>query len=96
MISAADGAVISEIKIGDNINATPAILDGRIYVGAFNGKLYCLGESGPADQKTVAPVPPAQTPAPVRSRLKIRRARRHPKTAPALPITPAIPNDPAS
>ena len=33
---------ISELKIGDNINATPAILGGRIYIGAFNGKLYCL------------------------------------------------------
>ena len=22
--------------------ATPAVLDGRIYIGAFNGKLYCL------------------------------------------------------
>jgi outer membrane protein assembly factor BamB len=30
------------LKIGDNINATPAILGGRIYIGAFNGKLYCL------------------------------------------------------
>ena len=34
--------LISELKIGDNINSTPAILDGRIYIGAFNGKLYCL------------------------------------------------------
>ena len=25
-----------------DINATPAILGGRIYIGAFNGKLYCL------------------------------------------------------
>ena len=41
-ISADDGESISELKIGDNINATPAILDGRIYIGAFNGKLYCL------------------------------------------------------
>ena len=41
-ISADDGAAISELKIGDNINATPAILGGRIYIGAFNGKLYCL------------------------------------------------------
>jgi hypothetical protein len=31
------------LKIGENINSTPAILDGRIYIGAFNGKLYCLG-----------------------------------------------------
>ena len=37
-----DGSSISELKIGDNINATPAVLGGRIYIGAFNGKLYCL------------------------------------------------------
>jgi outer membrane protein assembly factor BamB len=41
-VSAEDGKPISELKIGDNINATPAILGGRIYIGAFNGKLYCL------------------------------------------------------
>jgi hypothetical protein len=42
LLSAADGKEISELKIGDNVNSTPAVLDGRIYVGAFNGKLYCL------------------------------------------------------
>jgi outer membrane protein assembly factor BamB len=31
------------LKIGENVNSTPAILDGRIYIGAFNGKLFCLG-----------------------------------------------------
>jgi len=41
-ISAADGTPISELKIGDNINSTPAVLNGRVYIGAFNGKLYCL------------------------------------------------------
>ena len=43
MLDADDGKLISDLKIGDNINSTPAILDGRIYIGAFNGKLYCLG-----------------------------------------------------
>jgi outer membrane protein assembly factor BamB len=42
MLSAEDGSLISELKIGDNINSTPAILGGKIYIGAFNGKLYCL------------------------------------------------------
>jgi len=42
VVSAVDGHSISELKIGDNINSTPAVLDGRIYIGAFNGKLYCL------------------------------------------------------
>ena len=46
MLSAEDGKLISEIKIGDNVDATPAVLDGRIYVGAFNGKIYCLKQSG--------------------------------------------------
>ena len=43
MVDADNGTLISELKIGDNINSTPAILDGRIYIGAFNGKLHCLG-----------------------------------------------------
>ncbi len=42
MLSAKDGRRIAELKIGDNINATPAVLGGRIYIGAFNGKIYCL------------------------------------------------------
>jgi len=42
VVSAVDGKLISEIKIGDNINSTPAVLDGQIYIGAFNGKLYRL------------------------------------------------------
>jgi outer membrane protein assembly factor BamB len=41
-VNAEDGRGISSLKIGDNINSTPAILNGRIYIGAFNGKLYCL------------------------------------------------------
>jgi eukaryotic-like serine/threonine-protein kinase len=43
MLSTATGERLWEMKIGENVNATPAVLDGRIYVGAFNGKLYCLG-----------------------------------------------------
>jgi outer membrane protein assembly factor BamB len=43
MLSAEDGKPLWDLKIGDNINATPAIFSGRIYIGAFNGKLYCLG-----------------------------------------------------
>ena len=43
VLDADDGKLISELRIGENINSTPAILDGRIYIGAFNGKLYCLG-----------------------------------------------------
>ena len=42
VISADSGEPISEIKIGDNINSTPAILNGVIYIGAFNGKLYSV------------------------------------------------------
>jgi outer membrane protein assembly factor BamB len=41
-LSADDGKLISEIQIGENVDATPAIMNGRIYVGAFNGKFYCL------------------------------------------------------
>jgi outer membrane protein assembly factor BamB len=42
VVSASDGKQISTLKIGDNINATSAILNGRIFIGAFNGKLFCL------------------------------------------------------
>ncbi|MEO6393635.1 MAG: PQQ-binding-like beta-propeller repeat protein [Pyrinomonadaceae bacterium] len=38
-----DGRILTEIKIGDSVNATPAVLNGRIYIGAFMGQLYCLG-----------------------------------------------------
>jgi outer membrane protein assembly factor BamB len=41
-LSAEDGKLISEIQVGENIDATPAVMNGRIYVGAFNGKFYCL------------------------------------------------------
>jgi hypothetical protein len=43
MLSAEHGKRLWELKIGENVNATPAILGGRIYIGAFNGKLFCLG-----------------------------------------------------
>jgi len=33
-----------DARISENVDATPVVLDGRIYVGAFNGKFYCLGE----------------------------------------------------
>ena len=46
VLAAEDGKQISEIKIGENVDATPVVLDGRIYIGAFNGKFYCLKESG--------------------------------------------------
>jgi outer membrane protein assembly factor BamB len=43
MLSAKDGKRLAELKIGENINATPAVLGGHIYIGAFNGKLQSLG-----------------------------------------------------
>jgi len=50
MVDSDTGELISELKIGDNINSTPAILDGRIYIGAFNGKLHCLGMEEKAEE----------------------------------------------
>jgi outer membrane protein assembly factor BamB len=47
MISAEDGHSIWELKIGDNVNATPAVVGGRIYIGAFNGELQCIGPATP-------------------------------------------------
>jgi outer membrane protein assembly factor BamB len=46
MLSPKDGQRLWELQIGENINATPAVLDGRIYIGAFNGKLFALGPKG--------------------------------------------------
>jgi outer membrane protein assembly factor BamB len=66
LVNAGDGKLISELKIGDNINATPAVLDGRIYIGAFNGNLYCL--------QTDASVPP--TPEPTATPEPRRRSKR--------------------
>jgi outer membrane protein assembly factor BamB len=43
MLSVEDGKRLGELKIGENLNSTPAVLGGRIYVGTFNGNLYCLG-----------------------------------------------------
>jgi outer membrane protein assembly factor BamB len=56
LVSADDGKLISELKIGDNINSTPAVMDGRIYIGAFNGSLYCL-EIEEASKDTPSPSP---------------------------------------
>jgi outer membrane protein assembly factor BamB len=42
MLSAEDGKLISDLQIGENINSTPAISEGRIYLGAFNGDLHSL------------------------------------------------------
>ena len=60
ILSTDKGDLISELKIGDNVDATPAVLDGKIYVGAFNGKFYCLGEdkaSEPTASKEVVNAP---------------------------------------
>ncbi len=51
MLSVEDGKRIGELKIGDNVNSTPAVLEGRIYIGAFNGNLYCLRTKGPGWQE---------------------------------------------
>ena len=60
MLSADDGKQISEIKIGDNVNSTPAVLDGRIYIGAFNGHLYCLEPDPTIPEPTPTPTPAAR------------------------------------
>jgi len=57
VLSTDKGDLISELKIGDNVDATPAVLDGRIYVGAFNGKFFCLGEDEVANRQAGGPQP---------------------------------------
>jgi outer membrane protein assembly factor BamB len=45
LLSADDGSLIQDLKLGENFNATPAILNGRIYVGVAGtaAKLFCIG-----------------------------------------------------
>jgi len=66
ILSANNGDLISELKIGDNVDATPAVLDGKIYVGAFNGKFYCLGEDEAANKTVAGNQPSAANPSPGR------------------------------
>jgi outer membrane protein assembly factor BamB len=40
-----NGQLVSDIKIGENVNSTPAVWGGKIYIGAFMGNLYCLENS---------------------------------------------------
>jgi len=55
ILSADNGELVTELKIGDNVDATPAVLDGRIYVGAFNGKFFCMGEDEAASTQAASP-----------------------------------------
>ena len=48
ILSADKGDLISELKIGDNVDATPAVL---------NGKFYCLGEDEAATMQAGRPQP---------------------------------------
>jgi outer membrane protein assembly factor BamB len=42
-INIADGfAPLPWLDLGAKVSASPAISDGRLYVGAADGKLYCL------------------------------------------------------
>jgi outer membrane protein assembly factor BamB len=86
MISAEDGKLISDIRIGENINSTPAIMDGQIYIGAFMGKLFRL-DLEPAKPKSTepaaTPVGHGRKPKPVRKR-KAPAAAKLPTTQPAI------------
>jgi outer membrane protein assembly factor BamB len=42
------------VDLGGCIEATPAVWDGRIYIGSRNGHLYVLGEAAPAASTTTA------------------------------------------
>jgi outer membrane protein assembly factor BamB len=41
-VASIDGKKLEEIKLGDAVRATPAILDGRIYLRTAS-RLLCLG-----------------------------------------------------
>ena len=43
-----------QVELGGCIEATPAVWDGRIYIGTRNGHLYVLGEPTSAPATTGA------------------------------------------
>src|SRR6185312_12612108 len=89
MISADDGKLISELRIGENINSTPAILDGQIYVGAFMGKLFRLdlkpkpAEPEKAESKAPAPAPRKRRPIKRKKPLVTPSPTAKPQTSPS-------------
>lgn len=42
LITAADGKVVQSVPLGPKVYSSPAWSDGSIYIGANDGKLYCL------------------------------------------------------
>jgi len=43
-VNLSDGKVVWSYEIGSQIISNPAVADGRIYVGAYDGFVYCFGE----------------------------------------------------
>lgn len=41
-LSAKSGAVVKSVALGGKVFSSPAIADGRLYVGCQDGKLYCI------------------------------------------------------
>ena len=43
-LNAETGAVLWEYKADGNMNSSPCMADGRIYIGSRDGHLYCFTE----------------------------------------------------
>lgn len=54
VLDAKTGTKIWNCDIGDDINSSPAIANGKIYVFSMNGKLYCFGQP-PAQPSSIIP-----------------------------------------
>ena len=44
LIDLKTGDILSEYELGSPITSNPALYKGRIYLGAADGSLYCLGK----------------------------------------------------
>jgi hypothetical protein len=55
LVNADDGKLITQLKIGDNINSTPAVLDGRIYVALSMASCIASNPIRPATGRSPSP-----------------------------------------
>jgi outer membrane protein assembly factor BamB len=43
LVNLSDGKVVLTYEIGSQIIHNPALANGRMYVGAYDGNVYCFG-----------------------------------------------------
>jgi hypothetical protein len=78
-LDAATGAHVWSYTTGDSVLSSPAVADGKVYVGSMDGKVYCFGWPSPGTTPATTPSPsPSPTPSPFPS----------PTSAPTVTPTP--------